>query len=334
MTDTADFLKDIGAVSDGSQNPPAGDPPAPPAGNEPPAPVPVYKPNEIFGDDYQDWEKVKTEIPAKLQRFSDMEKQLESLKSIEYADTDVEGYNQWIKSTGVKSYSAYDRFKNSDSLDGVDALVAKQLIENPELIGSEDRLRAKLLADYKLDPELFSAEEVKFNTIQAKKDFESAKSFLTGIKDKMKVIPSDPEAKKEASKKKHEAWLGQIGKSLEAFDKMSIPVAGAENKIETLSDYAVKPEIKQRIVESLAHTFSGVEMNEENAKYIEPQFVRQFVYENLPYIIKHATDIKEAQLRKEYDERYGGGLTPKSPGGGSGTGDKDQLQELFDKHRT
>lgn len=285
----------------------------------------------IFGEGFDSWEKVQTEIPQRLSRMSELEQELEGLRSrpaTDFADPEIASYNEFVRNTGLKDYSLFEKVKGYESLDDVEKMVLKEVLTNPSFKGKEDLLRNEILDKYKLS-EIYEDSQRELGKVRLQGDTKDAVAKLGEFLAKMQVTAPDPEAIKTAKQAKLDAWLKELDGIISKNEKMPIPIPDGD-KFQFLPDFQFKPDVIQKYKEPLANAGSGLPIDDASRAAIERRLKADLVFDNLPYIMDHAIKLKEAELAKKYEEMYGGGLErPKPPGGAGGGGTGDIIDKIL-----
>lgn len=323
--------------------PPVPDPPADapvsisPVPNQEPAKPAVVTPFELLGEDTykeKDWNYVKEDLKTKNQLLTEKEKQIAELASRkpEFASPEVESWNAWLTNGGDPDYSIFSRVRQveADKLDDIDAIIAHRIIQNPEFKGMEVQLKQELIDEYKLestDERPLTPEQVQFNKAKIAVRGKESKDFLSGLKAKMQISLPDPSIANAAIEKRKEAWTPVINQVFDNFKSISIPVlkkdeAGnvvkdeAGNVVfEKLADFQV-PENLQAQYKAIFTTASEKfpEISEKSAQNLLATAQKEFIFENLPHLISHAVQVREAAVREELDKKYNGAAVLKEPG--------------------
>ena len=325
----------------GAGNPPTPPPPTPPsqagegAGGEPTVPpTPQIPPTEpvtvnpwdVFGDEYKEkkWDDVKSDYLTKAERLSVLEKELEAAKqaSPKYANETVAAYDAWVKNGGVDDFRVFGVVKNfKDDMDNIDALVAKQIIENPHFVGFEDMLKEKLIEEYKIEATEengLSEKQVEFNKAQLSSEALKAKQFLSEQKGKLQVTqaPNNALTEENLAKRKTD-WGMATSKVLSTAKSLSIPVAkvdGDATKFEDFMNFQVPETIINKYQQEFTDAYASfTDVSEEAVNQLKGQAYQRMIAENLPFIIKAAIDKKEAEMTEAYDKKYAGYVL-KDPG--------------------
>lgn len=303
------------------------------AGAAAPIAVPEgFTPN-FFGEEFTNWDSVKTEIPQRLARMTELQKEIESLRSkpdYEFASPEIAEFNAFAKNTGNSDYNFFSRVKTIEGSESpVDLLVLKQIAENPAYKGKEELLKQKILRDYQVDPDQFTAEDIELNNIKLVEDAKKAGDWLSELKGKMQVIAPDPEAQKAKQLERAEAWKAKIQDMLTRIDKIPVPIPDGD-KFKSLADFVLKEDVRNKYAEPLSKVVSGLEVNDDNYQRLERTYRNEVIVENLPYILDHALKLREAELNQEWEARTGGSLERyKIPGGGAGAGAEDLVDRIL-----
>lgn len=306
---TDDFLAEIGIgqVTDPGQG----------SGQQQEGPIDAPS---FFGEEFTDWGKVKTEIPAKLQKLSQLEQENNELRnsSLQYSDPEIGEYDSFVKNTGKKDWSMFQKVKSTEQMEGMDSLVFKTIYENPELAGKEEQIRAKLVKDYKIDPDLYDTDDVEFamNKKKMEQDAASANEWFKDIKGKVKVQSISPEQIQQQKAEKVGQWKTAIQDVVNQVTKIPIPIwDDAKKEIRSLGEFELKDEHRSAFIEPLSNAFANYELNDSNRQMASQEFTERFVFRNLPYIIDAAVKVKEAEIRSAIEAEYGGNVQrPNSPG--------------------
>lgn len=326
MSETEDFLAEIGLGGEGQ----GGDP-----GQQQQQQETAPESPSFFGEEFTDWGKVKTELPQRLQKLTTLEQELADLKSrrLEYADPEIGEYDAFVKTTGKKDWGAFQRLKQADNIEGLEALVFKTVYENPELAGKEDQIRERLVADYKIDPQVVDPNSVDFALNKKKMEAEAAtaKQWLQELKSKVKVDLPTYEQIQQKKAEQQETWKNLVAEAVNQVTKIPVPVWDESGKkVDVLGEFELKDDHRNPFIEPLAQAFSSFQPGENSAKMVSSEFMDRVIARNLPQIISHAIGLREAQIRQELEAKYGGGVMPKPPGG-AGSGSKDPLEEYLGK---
>jgi len=194
-------------------------------------------------------------------------------------------------------------------LDPVDALVARYVIEHPNLAGQEDKVRKFVIKNYNVDPDHTSEDELEINKIGLATEGDKAKKFLTELKGKLKVPASTPaaEAPKELTPEEktvmQDQW-GKVGtKVLGVLSKLQIPIKGSKDP---LMSYALaEDDIKE------AQTFitnyalaNRMEPNEANVGALSRVVYSQLILGKLPEIVHSVFERARQMTEKEVHALY------------------------------
>lgn len=324
-----------------------------PAGT-PPAGEGIATPDTIFGEEWKDkkWDDVKADYQTKAQRLAELEKENTEIKgrSPQFADPEIAEYNAWVANGGQKDYGIFSMVRSVDSaaLDGVDAIVAQKVIENPNFKGFEPQLKQEIIDQYQLestDDRPLTDEQIKFNRAKLKVEETKAKEYLTGLKGKMQVKAADPEAATKAAAARADSWAPVVDKTLSDIQKLAIPIlkVGAEGKnvkddkghdvFDNFGEYSLPEHLKGKYKDIAMQVLSTIDVNDKTAKELPAFLKMRMVIDNLPYIVSHVADVTRKQVIDEYDKRYGGAGAPPPPGAkgghnGSSSTDKEQIARL------
>jgi hypothetical protein len=314
VSETAEFLADIIGTSNSQTQ------------QQNQQPETIDSPS-FFGEEFTDWGKVKTEIPQRLQKLQQLEQEVTQLKSapLQYANEEIGEFDSFVKNTTKKDWGLFQKVKSTESLEGLDALVFKTVFENPELAGKEDAVKAKIVSDYKIDPDINDVESVEFtmNKKKMEQDAVEAKNWFQDLKGKVKVQSQSPEEMQQKKAEKVGQWKTAVQEVLGQVTKIPIPVwDGKEVKI--IGDYEIKEDNRSVFIDPLTQAFASYELDDSNRRVVGQEFQERFIARNLPYIIDSAIKLKEAEIRSQIEAEYGGSIRrPNPPGGGGSTSGDD-----------
>jgi hypothetical protein len=341
--DPESIARQISGESDkggADDKPPAGSPPAgsgtPPAG-QPPAGTP--KPDgagsgadatgilkEIFGDQFTSVEDLKKKnIAATLKEVETLRQQTQSLTrekdeltgrlnlkpKSNFANDDVALFNEFVKTTGIKSFEVFSRLNSTDiaNMDYMNAIILARLLENPELTAKEPQLRKHVEKTYNVDPEQVSEDDLEINKIGLAQEGAKAKQKLQELKGKLKIPDPDPESTSrvttwtpEQETQAKTVW-GTANKAMS--EKLSkLPVYLPESK-EPFINFAIPEEI-QKAVETTALDYAisnQMETTPENLNAVANFMYSEYWLRNKEKIA-HAIFEKARSLTKEESLKF------------------------------
>lgn len=335
MTEPDDLLSAIiedqkKAAAAGGEPPAPPQPPTPPEPPTPPNPPPPPEPpkpplpSDLLGEEYKEvesWDDIK----GRLKKTADIEAEFEALKNKrpQYANETIAQYDNWVKNGGVDDFAVFSMIKGlKEDIDDVDALVTKEILENPELSKYSDLLRQRILDKYGVEATEdngLTPEQVLFNKASLSKDAKTAKSFIKEQTAKMQV-PASAVAQndEEVIAKRKNDWSAATEQVLSKITEVNIPTVkkdGDKDVIDVAIKYQVPENVRKQYQERFVEIFSRVgDVTPETQKQMENEFKADFILNNLPYIISAALSHKEAELTELYDKKYAGYVL-KDPGG-------------------
>ncbi len=267
----------------GAPTPPEGGSgaPTPPEGTgapTPPAPV-VAEPidlKSILGEEYGDVERAKT-LPSKLK---ELEERANRTVLPSYADEDTAMYDQFVRSTKIKDFGLFNKIKSFDSgtTDALDTLVMKKIIDNPKLMGFEDKIKSDLTAQYKVDDRLEDEETLKYNRIKLEEDAGAAKTAISSLKESISKF--DPKSQEEsrnlATTQLKEAWKPVLQGIDQSFTQLNANVSiGEGDKAQSFDvNIDIPAEIKPQI---MAEVSSFIEQFNVPSNEQGQQAVKEFM---------------------------------------------------------
>lgn len=322
-------------------------PPQPPTGNnegggapnqqdpppQPPATEPIQVDLSVFGENFKD-KKIDDvagefkSMTARIQEYENKIKEIET-RSPQYADVEVAEYDAWIKNGGTKDYSVFKQIQSfteetAKTMDAIDKIVLKTVIEEPSYKGYEQKLKQKLIDQYGIEANEINGldeETVRFNKVKLERDAKDAEKFVLEQKSKLKVEGQAPINQNELIEKRKPIWKQVADNASTLLSKIPIPMTVSENgqsKIEKLTDFEVPQELVDEYRNQIVEVYSKYgDATPEMQQTAILQAQRELVYSNLPKIVNHVADVVRKQVIDEYDKKYGGGNHPKPPGSAS-----------------
>jgi hypothetical protein len=334
-----------GAPDTSGATPPAntGDPVIPladPSGTPPADPTnKTVAPHEIFGDEYKekDWEAVKSDFKTRAEKLQEMEARLKEMenKTPEYADEEVAAYDAWLRNGGKKDYDAFKFFKdyNSESVDDIEKVVMKQVMENPDLRPFKDKLKNQLIEKYGLaateDNDL-TPEQVALNKALFKDVAKQADEFLKQQSEKLKVVDAPKAKLEELVKERQPKWQSVAEAALTEVSKIQIPIVEKEGERyvdKVFGEFELPSKViedyKKQLVPQIADMYSKAsDPTPEMVNHLKGQVFTKAIVDNLPWIISQVKSKVETDVTEALDKKYNGGVIPKAPGGTpAGAGD-------------
>ena len=322
--DPAELLKQAGAPV---EDPPTGDPPAPPAdppadppAGDPPAPPADPAPGqrdvllkEIFGDRFKTVEDAKNaNIPSLIEEVenlrqvkTELESKLSSKPKTNFANDEVALFNEFVKETGTRDFGVFRKINSAEvaTMDSMEALVTKYVLDHPEQAGKEPQIRKYFEKKYNVDPDTVDEADLEVNKLGLDADGASAKKALQEVKDKLKVPdPSqEPNAPKELTPEEkttlQTGWKNVGQQVSTALAKLKIPI---KNGKDPLLDYEVSDSEQKEITEFVQNyaVENQMELNETNVRTISTMVYNQLMINKLPEIV-HSVFEKARSLTEE-----------------------------------
>jgi hypothetical protein len=310
----------------GAGDPPLGDPPPPGAG-DPPPPDPNQASEqhgaflkEIFGDRFKTVDEAKQanivglmdEVETLRQDKTTLTEQLSSKPKTNFANDEVALYNEFVKETGTKDFGVFHKINSAEvaTMEPMEALVTKQILDNPSLAGKEPQVRKYLEKKYNVDPDLVDESELEINKIGLEADGASAKKSLQELKSKL-IVPeptSDPSTPKELTpeeKTSLSAGWGTVGQNVStALGKLKIPI---KNGKESLLEYEISEAEKKEMTDFVQGyaVENQMELSETNVKAVSTMVYNQLMINKLPDIVhsvfEKARTLTEEQVHALYE---------------------------------
>lgn len=203
-----------------------------------------------------------------------------------YADEEVGQYDNFVRETKIKDFGLFNKIKGFDSAtaDPLDKLVMQAIIKNPKFIGFEEKIKADLINKYKVNDQLESDDDLRYNRIKLEEDAEEAGKSISSLKEnfgKFSAQATD-NTKTEALGKLREAWKPTIEGIDQSFKKVETSVTIGEGDSAQVHNIVydvpaelmaqIKPEVQQFIemynIENNANGLAAVKEFMENRAII------------------------------------------------------------------
>lgn len=295
-------------------------------------------PKEIFGEGFDDWDKVKTAWQDNQTKLGELDGLRQSKKQLDemlanpqaqYADEEVAEFNNFVKHTKTKNYDLFSKVKSHNpESDPLGTLVLKEVLDNPALLGKEDLIKKRLMKTFEVDPDVNTSDEIELGTLNVQAEARKAADAINTIKAELGKFPQQPQKTNPEDAKK--AWQPIIDEELSGLNVLGIPIKRGD-KVEKLIDYALTPELKKEYSNQLSDIFAsaGPVSPEVRAK-VKEVFAQRFMVNHMPDIIHAVETNLRTNLEQEYDKLYNGVKVNKEPGGSTTTGGDENYEKLFD----
>ena len=286
--------------------------------------------SETLGGKYKNVEELKAaDIPGKLKELEELRDANATLKTqaenpvAGFVNDDVAKFNQFVKDTGTNDYVMFDKLNkaNLENMDSMDALVLKQIIDNPKLIGQETRVKKMLVKKYNINPddvkdEKLSQDDFELNQLNMEAEAGKAQKGLVELKGKIRM-PEKPEPPvqtikpptKEELELNREKWGTVSGVMFDAVKELPFYPEGKENKDGTKNEpfkFAVTAESTKE-VHKMISDFCVENQLEPNEKFIasfSPFILGLYVSKNANFVLKSHMDTFAEKVKKEVAEVY------------------------------
>lgn len=297
-------------ITGGDPVPPVADPASPPHGE-------FLK--EIFGDRFKTVDEAKQanivgsldEVASLREANADLTTKLDAKPKTNFANDEVALFNEFVKETGTRDYGVFNKINSAEvaTMDSMEALVTKYVLDHPEQSGKEPMIRKYFEKKYSVDPDQVDEADLEVNKLGMDADGASAKKALQEIKDKLKVPeptqePSEPKEMTPEAKATLETGWNNVGKNVSsALSKLQVPI---KNGKEPLLDYEVSESEQKEITEFVQKyaVENQMELNETNVRTVSTMVYNQLMINKLPEIVhsvfEKARSMTEEQVHSVY----------------------------------
>ncbi|MFA5152160.1 MAG: hypothetical protein WC554_06375 [Clostridia bacterium] len=316
---------------------------------------------EIFGDRFTSVDDLKKNIPVILREHDELRQQNQTLLAEKndltgklsvkpknnFANDDVALFNEFVRTTGVKSFDVFNRLNSTDlaNVDPMEAIVLERLMETPELIAKEAQLRKHVENTYNVNPEQVTEEELEINKIGLAREGRQAKLRLQELKGKLKI----PEQDQSTSPEEKQWTPEQVSQGKTIWDvankamgeKLSkVPIYFPDTK-EPFINFVI-PEEKQKEVHDMALNFAvsnQMEPTEKNLEIVAKMMYSEHLIRNLGLIahsiFEKARTMTEEEKLKFYSNpsKLGGDTAPIQRGGAEEDDPEVQKNKIFEAEK-
>ena len=281
---------------------------------------------EIFGDQFTSVDDLKKiDIPTKLkeveqlrqlkQSLEDQNRDLSEKLSVKpksnYADDDIALFNEFVRDTKIKDWNIFSRINKTDvaTMDFKDAILLSKILEEPELIAQEPRLRKQIEKTYNVDPEQLDEDEVELNQLSLAQEGLKARRKIQEFKSKLKI--PEPGAENDSDRQ----WTPEQQKEISAQwdaaskamgEKLSkIPVFLPNTK-EPFINFTIPEEMQKAIMKEAAALAldNRMEIDEKALTNVAKFMYSELIMRNFDSIAHSIFEKARSLSEKEVRERY------------------------------
>jgi hypothetical protein len=318
-----------------SGTPPPAQPPAQPKSEAAPPADATGILKEIFGDQFSSVEELKKiNIPDRLKEADQLRQQVDALTAEKndlsgklatkpksnFANDDVALFNEFVRTTGIKSFDVFNRLHGSDvaNMDYMNAIILARQLENPELISKEPQLRKHIEKTYNVDPSQVDEEDLEVNKIGLAQEGAKAKAKLLELKGKLTIPepepdqPTIPQWTPEQEAKVKAGWNAANKAMTEQLSKIPIYMP---NQKDPFINFVI-PKEKQDLIEKNALEFAvknHMDLNEQTITAVAKYMYSELILGNLDQIAHSIFEKARSMTEKERLEYY---HNPSKLGGG------------------
>jgi hypothetical protein len=273
---------------------------------------------EIFGDRYKTIEEANDanisgifdEAETLRKDNAELKTKLEAKPKTNFANDEMALYNEFVKETGQSNYGLFEKINSTElaTMDPMEALVAKYILDNPNQAGQEDMVRKFFVKKYDMDPD-HDEETLSLNKFSMEADGATAKKSLQEIKEKLKI----PEPSKEPAQPKvktpeeiatlEKGWNDFGTKAATHLSKLQIPIKDGK---ESLLDYEISESEKKEVADYITNfaAKNQMELTKENADILGKDAYQKLMIRKLPEIVhsvfEKAREMTEAEVHNLY----------------------------------
>jgi len=247
------------------------------------------------------------DVKQRLSESDNLRQEVEQLRNqpkTVFANETIAGYNEFLKQhPKVENYGFYQKLVALTPDDPAEALTAKYILQNPQYIGQEEKVKNHIMKEYKIDASLYTPEEVEFNLVRAKSE---AENFVSqDLKNLREKIQAPPTLKPEEITARETEWQTALTKELPTV--IPIPMLNSkDNKVEKLLDFEISNELRSEFVNlaSKARAQLATVSDPAARKEIIRDYQQTMLFANMPKIVHAIKEKIEADTRAAVEAEY------------------------------
>jgi hypothetical protein len=306
-----------GVVNDGSANPPAQEPAAPSA---PSSETNWLEISDGKFDSKEEMSRFLTQAETHKKERDDLEKQYkeaqEKIASVvnPFASDEVFKFNELVKNGTDKNIAMRIASSDLSTMSPIDALILKELAEDPSLVGDEGLLRRKFERKYGVNAneedltpeEKETLEDLRFDL---KRDSKKAADELLKIRDSITVPTVDIEAlakqREEAAAQLKDGWEKVVPELLKGRTAIPLNVLSANKESKHFMDFVLDDELLKNRDKQLVEfaVQNRIPLTEDGLKTLAEAFDANFYLENKERIY-HSIMTKAREMSNEEWRTY------------------------------
>jgi hypothetical protein len=223
---------------------------------------------------------VSEKLGVSIDSIDALNQMLNARQSVEI-DERVKAIADFVSETGrdPQDWFRYQSI-NPSEMDDLSAVRLQLAVDYPNL--STEEVELLVGSKYKLDPSIYSEDEVRLSSIQLKIDADKAKQGIAKLRDSYKMPVKREEQTQDVQSPIDQQWISTMAKEVDELEAISFDLAGQEFNFALRDDY--KNQLKQK--NANLDQFFDQYVDESGSWNFELLNVHRAVVDNIDEIVK------------------------------------------------
>jgi len=223
---------------------------------------------------------VSEKLGVSIDSIDALNQMLNARQSVEI-DERVKAIADFVSETGrdPQDWFRYQSI-NPSEMDDLSAVRLQLAVDYPNL--STEEVELLVGSKYKLDPSIYSEDEVRLSSIQLKIDADKAKQGIAKLRDSYKMPVKREEQIQDVQSPIDQQWISTMAKEVDELEAISFDLAGQEFNFALRDDY--KNQLKQK--NANLDQFFDQYVDESGSWNFELLNVHRAVVDNIDEIVK------------------------------------------------
>ncbi len=223
---------------------------------------------------------VSEKLGVSIDSIDALNQMLNARQSVEI-DERVKAIADFVTETGrdPQDWFRYQSI-NPSEMDDLSAVRLQLAVDYPNL--STEEVELLVGSKYKLDPSIYSEDEVRLSSIQLKIDADKAKQGIAKLRDSYKMPVKREEQTQDVQSPIDQQWISTMAKEVDELEAISFDLAGQEFNFALRDDY--KNQLKQK--NANLDQFFDQYVDESGSWNFELLNVHRAVVDNIDEIVK------------------------------------------------
>jgi hypothetical protein len=223
---------------------------------------------------------VSEKLGVSINSIDALNQMLNARQSVEI-DERVKAIADFVTETGrdPQDWFRYQSI-NPSEMDDLSAVRLQLAVDYPNL--STEEVELLVGSKYKLDPSIYSEDEVRLSSIQLKIDADKAKQGISKLRESYKMPVKREEEVQDVQSPIDQQWISTMAKEVDELEAISFDLAGQEFNFALRDDY--KNQLKQK--NANLDQFFDQYVDESGSWNFELLNVHRAVVDNIDEIVK------------------------------------------------